>query len=275
MVRKKIIGHDFQKKILLNQYSRSNNWLFIGKEGVGKRSLVMSFISWLFNVDDPQNNTNVLCCTALKVEQVRELQDFLSTYSSEEYKVIVIDDIDKMNVFSQTALLRLIENTSIKVLIFLISTTSNNIERTLSSRCRKLYFSPLKDLDMIKLIGKKNIDLGLLELSAGSYGKYQQFKQENIKDFYKGLLESIAWKQKLDYFYKHPFFFELIEMVLFRALNIYNLSAEIIVGEIKLLSTISQWFSMSHYFQYLSFMLNIREFGLDIRYMESVIFYVE
>jgi DNA polymerase-3 subunit delta' len=89
-----------------------------------------------------QNNSTGELAKHITIDQVRKLQNFLSTKNAEErYKISVIYQADLMNVNAANCCLKLLEEPGHNNLIFLITQSPHKLLPTIRSRCSKLWAS--------------------------------------------------------------------------------------------------------------------------------------
>jgi DNA polymerase III subunit delta' len=80
----------------------------------------------------------------IKVDTIREINDFMNlTPSLSDYKVIIIDSADEMNLNAQNALLKTLEEPNENSFIILIAHNPNKLLDTIKSRCRQVYIKTL------------------------------------------------------------------------------------------------------------------------------------
>lgn len=93
---------------------------------------------------------------AIKVDQIRELHAlaFLTPQRS-NYRLIVIESAEKMNVSSSNALLKILEEPSQYTHFILLAEQISTVLPTILSRCQLLHFSSIQDssLDNLLLLG--------------------------------------------------------------------------------------------------------------------------
>ncbi|HFC76856.1 MAG TPA: DNA polymerase III subunit delta' [Candidatus Moranbacteria bacterium] len=174
-----VIGHKKQIK-LLEKILQSNDipqsYLFIGPKGVGKffvanlfaksliegfanQNLKMSaenFLQKKQNIDleilQPEiiEKKGVIKIKNIEVEKVREAQKNLSLFPAiGKFRVLIIDDAQKLNLASQNTLLKTLEEPNKTSIIILVVNEEEKILNTIISRCRKINFN-LVGLDEIK-----------------------------------------------------------------------------------------------------------------------------
>ena len=120
----------------------------------------------------------------IKVEQVRELGEFLSmTAALSPWRVAVIDTVDELEASGANALLKMLEEPPPNTLFFLVSHAPGRLLPTIRSRCRRLDFAKLDDDAMTSILTREAPDLGIAErqriiaMSGGSAGRALAFAE--------------------------------------------------------------------------------------------------
>jgi len=163
-----------EKKILPNKIILSGN------NGIGKSTFVYHLINYFFsknedhkynvkeNVISEANNSYILikknCHPNLfliknveeksdsQISKVREMINFVNKSSfNNEFKIVLIDNIELLNTNSVNALLKVIEEPNNKLYFFLIHGNNINILDTLKSRCIEFKMF-LQNKDSLKTI---------------------------------------------------------------------------------------------------------------------------
>ncbi len=164
-----ILGHDNIKKQLKSDLEAgevSHAYLFLGTEGIGKKALAIEFAKELLNTN------NLATCVDYKyiekqpdkkeiiVEQVRNkiVNDVYIAPATGEYKVYIINDAHLLNIASQNALLKTLEEPPKHVVIILVSNNEKALLTTVLSRVKKVTFNKLSNGDIQALL-KANYDL--------------------------------------------------------------------------------------------------------------------
>ena len=175
----------FPKVLLLN-----------GKKGIGKFTLVVHFLNYIFTQNEKelydlankeinaetqfykqlinQTNQDVLFIKAeenknIKIEDVRNLKSILSRSSfSNNPRFIIIDEVEFMNENSANALLKSLEEPSENNFFILINNQQADLIKTISSRCLKNnIFLNAKDTNLIiNFLLKKTNTENLIESKA-------------------------------------------------------------------------------------------------------------
>jgi len=165
--QKKIIGYDDLFKKLINLYNNKklpNKIIISGQKGIGKSTFVYHFINYIFskNEDFPYdlnkfeiNNDNKSFKLVknfvhpnfflldlidnkknIEIDQIRKAIKYSQKSSfNNDYKIVLIDNLDKLNINSANALLKIIEEPNEKLIFFLIHDSSKKILETIKSRC--------------------------------------------------------------------------------------------------------------------------------------------
>lgn len=158
-------------------------WLLVGPDGVGKATLAYRFArAALSGADgaaglfgeadklsvDPQSKASHLVRalshpdllvlrrpydikakrfkTAITVEEVRRLRDFLGhRQSGDGLKIVIVDRADDLNVNAANALLKSLEEPPARAVFFLLSSVPGRLLTTIRSRCRQLPMPALDD----------------------------------------------------------------------------------------------------------------------------------
>lgn len=82
----------------------------------------------------------------IKVDQIRELIDFINLKSQyERYKIAIITPADAMNRSAANTLLKTLEEPPAQSLLILISRRPNLLPVTIRSRCQQIHFNPALD----------------------------------------------------------------------------------------------------------------------------------
>jgi DNA polymerase III subunit delta' len=144
--------------------------------GVGKTKTANSFAQAITG----GNNLDILhikpdnsqATPSIRVEQISQIIDFLSTRGYGGSKVIIIEDADKLNATAANKLLKTLEEPKIGTFI-LTTSQPQKLLPTITSRCQIVTFTRLKDEEVISVLKEQQIDLTeeLLAISAGSPGQ--------------------------------------------------------------------------------------------------------
>ncbi|AHC73740.1 ATPase involved in DNA replication [Candidatus Endolissoclinum faulkneri L5] len=147
-----------------------------------------------------QGKTNSMIC----IDSVRSFKSSLHLKSSSGgWRVIIIDQAEKMNINAENAILKLLEEPPEKTLVIIISTAPNAMLATIKSRCRKLMLRPINDKFISRLITKvhpylSNNDMNMILRSAeGSSGKALAFVEAGGATIYRNIINVVAKMPKV------------------------------------------------------------------------------
>lgn len=195
-----MIGNIKSQKIIKDLFNRDNLSICLsGPEGVGKKTYALQTIGEILNSNteevafhadlffvESQNNI-------IKLDKIRELIKFSSLKSfSGGRKFAVIDDAHLMNIESQNALLKLIEEPPEGETIVLITSKYEELLPTIRSRVINVSFNKLSDDEMNQVFGR-NLSQEILALANGSVSqaiKYLDYDMSDLSQFVRAFLLS-------------------------------------------------------------------------------------
>lgn len=147
----------------------ANAYLFLGPENVGKFSTAMVFAKNILVADEKINadliviapeveeTKGILKKMDIKIETIRDLQHKLSlTAVGGRYKVVIIDEAERLNKSAQNALLKTLEEPNERVVLVLVAQNENKMLPTITSRCQKIHFGLVDNIEMEKIIPANN-----------------------------------------------------------------------------------------------------------------------
>jgi DNA polymerase-3 subunit delta' len=146
------------------------------------------------------------------VDDVREVANFLRLTPAEGgWRVVIVDSADEMNRNAANALLKVLEEPPRRALLLLVCHAPGRLLPTIRSRCRKLYFQPLAETEVVDLLRIHRSEMtavdaqALARLSDGSIGRALELADAGGLDLYRVLLERLAELPKLDGVALHRF----------------------------------------------------------------------
>ena len=111
----------------------------------------------------------------IKVEDVRGVVEFLGKKSfNDNWRVVIVDSADDLNVSSANALLKILEEPPLKSILLLVSHNPGKLLPTIRSRCAKLALKPLQETEVASLLRRYKPSLkeaevqGLAKIAAGA-----------------------------------------------------------------------------------------------------------
>jgi DNA polymerase-3 subunit delta' len=195
-----VIGHQKQLAILhaaLAGERLHHAYLFVGPEGVGKRTIAVAYakaLHCLQQINDfcdqcancarisDGNHPDVRILEPLaekkeiSIQQIRELERDLNFRSfTGKRKIAIVDPATLMNSSAQNALLKTLEEPPQETLIILIAANAGALLPTLRSRCLRLSFAPLPRREVAAYLRLKHAKAAedaefLAAMSMGSIG---------------------------------------------------------------------------------------------------------
>lgn len=226
-----MIGHDEQLADFKTAFSSSrphHAWLLTGPQGLGKALFAEQAAIWLLAGQPPGTGFDAGAETAaaslvaagshpefrrlvrteddkgklrasIRVDEVRALQPlFRQTPSIADWRVVIIDSADEMNLQSSNALLKNLEEPPQQTLFFLISHMPGRLLPTIRSRCRTLRFKRLSDSEVDRVLDAAAPDLDdadratLVRIAEGAPGRALRFAESGIAALEEQLAELAA-----------------------------------------------------------------------------------
>ncbi|HLC16757.1 MAG TPA: DNA polymerase III subunit delta' [Thermodesulfovibrionia bacterium] len=199
MAFKNLLGQNKALEILSGTIAHgrvAHAWLFEGEKGIGKYLTARQFAKALNCVSgttgtlaepdscdrchscikiEKQNHPDVLEIQPedggqIKVETIRGLEEFFAFKPFEgKYKVVLIDDADRMNPSAANAFLKTLEEPPRQSVIVLVSNRLQALLETIVSRCQRVHFTPLPCDDFKKLFGSQDAEF-MSRLTGGRPG---------------------------------------------------------------------------------------------------------
>ena len=194
-------ANKFPKVLLLN-----------GKKGIGKFTLVIHFLNYIFTKQEKEpyniNNKEIITDSAfynqliegtnqdvllikteenmnIKIDDVRNLKSILSRSSlSSNPRLIIFDEVEFINENSGNALLKSIEEPSSNNFFILINNQQADLIQTISSRCliNNIFLNSSENNTIIKYLLENNKIENLLDLNCDlSPGLYIRFNEIFLK----------------------------------------------------------------------------------------------
>ena len=165
--QQKLIGYNFLFNHfikLLNDKKLPNKMIISGPKGIGKSTFAYHFINYIFSKNEinsydinqykiqnenksfklikNQTHPNFHLIDLLDEKKIIDISQIRNaiTYSQKSsfdnnYRIVLIDNIECLNLYSANALLKIIEEPNEKLLFILIHDNSKRIIKTIESRC--------------------------------------------------------------------------------------------------------------------------------------------
>lgn len=168
-----LIGNESVKGFLeavLSQKTALQVFLFVGPEGVGKKTFALTFTEMLFGQKhsrkiQTQNHPDLLYFRPEgktfmhPVSSIRTILEEVAVAPFEAtFKVVMIEDVERMLPTSSNALLKILEEPPSYVRFILLTSKPNEVLSTIISRCSTVSFYPIEDSILSQyLIEKKGV----------------------------------------------------------------------------------------------------------------------
>lgn len=196
-----IIGHEENKKLLENnlmQDSISHAYLFSGKKGIGKCLIAKEFARSILNVDKLESSPDFKYISKKEdkkdiiIEQIRKelIDDVYQAPVASNKKVYIIDDAECLNIASQNALLKTLEEPPKYVVVILVSSNVSAFLTTIMSRVNHLSFNGVDD-NVLKVYLKNNYNIDLpdnvIRYVDGSIGQAITIVNDNVLEKFENV----------------------------------------------------------------------------------------
>ena len=195
----------------------SHAYLFTGISGIGKGMTAIAMAKALnCDVDNGDFCGRCISCKKIehsnhpdvfwiepegdyiKIEQIRKMQERIRyTLYEGRQKVVIIDNVERMNLQSSNCLLKTLEEPPPHTILVLLTSTPYRVTPTIRSRCQRVMFQPLPVELILGLMVEKygeeeRAELELMaSLAGGSFGMAMQWMESGILQERKELLEKV------------------------------------------------------------------------------------
>lgn len=190
-----ILGHQKEINILKNIVKSDkilNAYLFVGNKGIGKSLVAKEFAKDILNIQNLNSSNDYKYVSRLDgkkditIDQIRtNIKDDVQVIpSSGDKKVYIIDDSEFLNVESQNALLKTLEEPPFYTVIILIASSVETILPTILSRLYVINFLPLSHEEVVEYIEKKyntKFDDKVINFVDGSIGTIDNIIGNNLQ----------------------------------------------------------------------------------------------
>lgn len=167
-----LVGHQkITEKILASLHAGKlfGSAIFSGPEGVGKKRVALGLTQEANCAATPACGSCAICVRfavlpnegymlleptgdRIKIEQVREVIEYLSLRSELKYRFVIIDQAEKLTVQAANALLKSIEEPPEGIHFILITSNLSMLLPTIRSRCQVFGFSGLSEKEILTLV---------------------------------------------------------------------------------------------------------------------------
>lgn len=208
-----LIGHNEVLNDFLSAWNARESypihpvWMLTGPRGIGKATLAYKIAKMVYgNVGDffiidmernidkdgkPKTDGKVISVYTVRA-MIEKMQ--MSSMSG-DWRVILIDSVDELNIAASNALLKLLEEPPAKTLFFLIVHQLSSVLPTIRSRARvekmrPLSISQLREL-CVKFMPDEEVSTETLTLANGSFGRIANLKKSGGDEIYAELIETL------------------------------------------------------------------------------------
>jgi len=200
-----IIGHQKQLNYLKRMAESGkipHALLFSGEAQLGKKTIALEFISWLFGGNPLLHPDFILIEPQAKQIQIGQIRDLAFRLSLKPIKAplkaTIIDESHSMTPEAQNCFLKTLEEPKGNTLLILITQLPHFLLPTIVSRCQSIKFYPVKN-DEIERYLKNQEGLSdreveeILKISQGRPGRAVELASSKEKfEFYKKRMKELA-----------------------------------------------------------------------------------
>ncbi|MEQ8965232.1 MAG: DNA polymerase III subunit delta' [Azospirillaceae bacterium] len=141
----------------------------------------------------------------IPVDEVRRIGPFLRMTAAEGgWRVVVVDEAERMNRAAANALLKLLEEPPNRALILLVAANPGRLLPTIRSRCRRLDLAPLAEAEVADWLAVHAPEMAaedrsaLARLSEGSPGRAAALAAVGGVEIYRRLIDLMADWPRID-----------------------------------------------------------------------------
>ncbi len=203
MKLKKLIGHEQVYQNLVQHFSNkisSSSWIISGKKSIGKSLLVHKLVNQILASDvDYETHPDIMIIRPvdnkdIAIDEIRSLHKFIRLSPAiSDYKIVIIDDSDRLNINASNALLKILEEPH-NCIFFLICHNLAKLPSTILSRCRKIKLKNLNLEESLEIV-QEDVDpvamRKILLLTQNSQDLALKLHALDILKIYKNLMEII------------------------------------------------------------------------------------
>lgn len=208
-----LVGHADTMRTFMDAWAARDThpvhpvWMLSGPRGIGKATLAYKIAKMVYgNVGDffiidldrniDKDGKIKSDGRVISVYTVRAMIEKMQMSSmSGDWRVVLIDSVDELNVAASNAILKLLEEPPAKTLFLLVVHQLSNVLPTVRSRARIEKMRPLTISELRELCAKfmpnDEISTDMLKLSNGSFGRIAALKKSGGDEIYSELIETL------------------------------------------------------------------------------------
>ena len=228
-LKSQILGHQSIITQLEKTYASGrlpHAMIFYGPTGIGKNLTALALAQFLVCESDIKPCGDCGSCVRvqkkqseklkiaspdgqfIKVDQIRDILDFLSLSHQGENRIVIIDQAHLLNPQAANALLKVLEEPSENVYFILIGPDISQFMSTIRSRAQSVRFSPLSLQDLQKL--RPGLEDWIYKASRGQMDQlalfsteeglaYRNYSLQMVEQFFfnPDFLKDETWKKTL------------------------------------------------------------------------------
>lgn len=243
----KVLGHTETIRTLtesIHNGTLSSAYIFSGPSGVGKKTIALGLTQELLCGTKPACGHCANCMKIenlqheevkfvepdglqIKVQQAREILDFLSLRKLGRARVVIINDAHTLNPQSANVLLKTLEEPPADTHFFLITHLEKSILPTIRSRAQVIRFSTLAKSDVKKLTDAADWMIAASQGRMDILEQFQDPKRDEVRVFVLSFLEHLNREYKRDIFMGLKEQLEDKELALFASLTLQQMLRDV------------------------------------------------
>ncbi len=211
MENESLVGHTDAMRHFMDAWNNRDAhpihpvWILAGPRGIGKATMAYKIAKMVYgNVGDffiidlernlDPNGAVKKDSKVISVHTVRAMIEKMRMSSmSGEWRVVLIDAVDELNVAAANAILKLLEEPPAKTLFLLVVHQLSSVLPTVRSRARVEKMRPLTISQLRELCARflpdADVSTDMLKLANGSFGKIANLKQSGGDKIYEDLMD--------------------------------------------------------------------------------------
>jgi len=146
------------------------DFLVIDKLYIDKISTNLEEISKYSNTSQKHRKNSSIKTDTITIDDIRELQKQLQTKPLNQYKICLINNIERINIEATNAFLKNIEEPNSNTIFILTTSQENNLLETLKSRLRILHFNLLADKIIADFLNNHHHKKEIINYAQGRIG---------------------------------------------------------------------------------------------------------